>query len=476
MTKPSLNTWLCLSYYMLIYLPFNIYSGYLLYRYQTKTFFVKRHITLCGATLISQLLLNGFHVFLSRYPVNCLLDCNNKISINIKYLLFAFSLDMVIMIPSIRFWLLFFNLKWSNIIVRCSWWQHFNEQQYHQETGSNFFLKYRKTCIGTFDLMSKWLIIFYIGFMFIRIIMVILFGWNVINFLSSLYMMITLVFAIIIACFAPKFDTLFIRKELNCQIIIWVIICTFFAMTGITGITRRHKSLQMVNTWISMIASTILTFMTVSYPVLILKQMDNTDQLQLELEITSNTSNSLQIEQQYLSWKKFVCQSRENFDEFMAHLSDEWNVESLCFIVEIIQFKEKHLNISSQNQTKININTKYDNNEESDNNIGYYLRFPQNVAPKSNIVHSTNHDIRQQIILLYKKYIVWDSQLAINVSYEAREAVKSIVNDIKYINNKKNEGSNDDYNILMFDDCLKEVGRLLDDSWFRFRGRAITNV
>ncbi len=59
--------------------------------------------------------------------------------------------------------------------------------------------------------------------------------------------------------------------------------------------------------------------------------------------------------------------------------------------------------------------------------------------------------------------------LAINISYESRTAIKDIVDKI----NKKNEydasNEKEECDILIFDNCLMEVSRVLQDSWFRFK-------
>eukprot|EP01084_Bolivina_argentea_P090598 163212_1 len=325
------NNWLCIAYYMLIYLPFTLYCGKLLYKNRKETFFTKRNVILCAATLISQALLNGMEIFFNEFRANCWIKCDSVISHNIKHLIYLSILDSVIIIPILRYYLLYFNLKWSYIISHTPWWQHINEDKYHEKNGTNFFLKNKNTCIGSFQHMQKFIIIFYIISIISKIIIGIFSNhFDIIFILTSVYLIVSVIFIFIIHLLLEKHknDSFAIKTEMRYQLVIWFIVCTFYAGFNAANLFQ-YAFIQSLSIWIGLLASIIISYLTVLYPLKQMELLDENDEYQLALQLSNSSSNNSNNNK--ISWKQFIVCGKENFDKFMNHLVHEIATESALF-------------------------------------------------------------------------------------------------------------------------------------------------
>ena len=138
----------------------------------------------------------------------------------------------------------------------------------------------------------------------------------------------------------------------------------------------------------------------------------------------------------------------------------------MIFVLEIMQWKQYILD-------SIKIKSKRD-----DLDIGRIFPTPTHI-PQSTIISSTNNLI-QHCILFQSKFLDRDGALQINISASGYNDITRTINDFKFFKSKfDNKTSNEIDNsalqniCIIFDDALREIQMLLNDTFLRFRNNLI---
>ena len=154
-----------------------------------------------------------------------------------------------------------------------------------------------------------------------------------------------------------------------------------------------------------------------------------------------------------------ILEDDNGFNEFARHLTKEFCIENLLFILEL-------------QQCLISLNLESDKIESSDLNV----LLPEN-APKSQIV--STKDIYLQFAELFKKYIANDAYFCVNISggtrgrfyekleYDDKDNKKSMDVIVNYL---KEKDDMDKYALFeLFDDARREIFELMNFAFVRFR-------
>ena len=252
----------------------------------------------------------------------------------------------------------------------------------------------------------------------------------------------------------PKYDNFLIRKELIIEVSIWIVAAVWFTIVILSELQRNYVIVATLSQFVAMLGSMGVMYCTILYPLRKLSR-DNNDRN----SGTPSTPSSETISKT-MAWTEYVTQSKDNFNKFMQHLTKEWAVENLCFILEIMQFKQKWMENGQGSGSVVD-----------DDKIGYYFELSQDL-PRSDIVYlkqgeDEDGNMKQQILLLSEKYITDRADLCVNISYITRMVIFNKIDELKNENELSAEKKGE--LLLLFDGSLKEIAKLLDDAWRRFR-------
>ena len=143
------------------------------------------------------------------------------------------------------------------------------------------------------------------------------------------------------------------------------------------------------------------------------------------------------------------------FESFMAHLCHEFSMESLLSMVEFLQFQ------------------KYVAEE-----IGYYNKIGyeqllcdvlvlSGEVPLSAIVYNEHISLKDKAYKIYQKYIKHGAIYAINISHRVRQKLIDLMDNYDFW--EINEEIKGKLLMNIFDDACKEIKRLMNDSYKRFK-------
>ena len=301
----------------------------------------------------------------------------------------------------------------------------------------------------------------------------------------------------------PKqYDVFSIRKEINRLVIFYIFPTAWYAIVRGMEMDSENVLLAFISGQLIVPITMILTAIMTLYPYYENKKVKRIKSVMTQIKENSQSkSNSKKISYSDNSlWILYVnrCNDDAHWNRFMHHLIREIAVENLCFILEVIQFKQQlikkyypHFNQMEEDQI-------------NDENIGFMMKLPENL-PNCSIIFNNENKPKKQIYELYKKYISQDASLCVNVSYISRaqfindtdcifaihEDSDSDTDDTQdthsehseleqktdVIDDEDNENG-DDHQIIniqdkdllkIFDNLLIDVSNNLDGAFFRFQ-------
>ena len=404
--------------------------------------------------MISLILVSSKYALLFLEKVGCLIDCDVNIPLKYNKLIDGLLLDLMYILFCTRVWFLYFHLRSSSIITESKWWKLISDQQYEQR---NFFLKHRTTPFGSFGKLKKYLCLGYIILAIIEFITNYFLPIDYYGFVNSFWLSLMMIFMIVILYKMPNYDNFLIRKELIIQVSIWIFAAMWFTFVILSQLQRHYVIFATLSQFVAMFGSMAVMFCMVLYPLYKFNHDKNAFAVSENIRTNTEKKGKDGVKR-VMAWSEYVGKNKDNFNGFMEHLSKEWAVENLCFILETMQFKHKW---------------KSDELEK----IGYYFELPSDL-PLSDIVYvnvdgsNNDNDMIKQIIMLTDKYVNDRADLCINVSYNIRNQILIKVNKLRDKSDGDENvdilGEQKDELFLIFDDSLKEIAYLLDDAWRRF--------
>lgn len=391
-------------------------------------------------------------------------------------------LSAIMVLLVIRSWFLYYDLKYSQAVHSHKWWEKYSIASFKQ---SWFIVNKNK-----YGELSKYIYTLILISSILSIVVVII-GIELNN--QDIYAATTTLFAVICTIFMiylfrkmPKYyDVLWIRKEIRYLIIGYTITHVYFIVTAAAGLDQKYIQIQWVHTYVEEIIAIGTLVIPILYPCYISYRMTR------DIEThRKDSDNEVETDNKYAAktWQKYVnmkCDENEqddqNWNRFMRHLIKEFAVENLCFVLEVIQFKQQFIP---------NYNLLFrDGKVKTENDLfGWFIKIPSSL-PISSIIESNRNQFNIQVVQIYEKYIASSAELAINISSETRKELKhkmmgvylniryrqshkeeETTSENKIDTNKSDEKHEADASILkMFDGALSDIDENLFGSFSRLK-------
>eukprot|EP01084_Bolivina_argentea_P159551 277863_1 len=451
-------------FYLSVFMPFVTYCIIKLYRNRHEIYMRKRHLRLLLCSIICCITFTTKNVIFDTEACFVHQICVSNLFSHPQ----DFELSHLILMPllisfTLRVWILYYDLRWNEIVLNMEWWSHIKEQPMNQ----HWILKY-KNSLGTCNKRTCKYVILYLVILLVSITLLSHFDLEAGNYISTLHVTISLIVTVIILCKVRVFDAFRIRFELNVHMTVWSFTCIYFVITESFDLPGKYAFFAYARSWVHIFVCMIICHISILYPINYFKKHQNLilkDVVKLHINVipklhaqladksstqsTTNAESDFKTEAQNISksWTDYCCVSATNFNNFMQNLVSEMSVENLAFMLEISQLK-----------------AKYANDSVYDNGVGEYIRFPSDL-PVSSIVERSK-DLPKQILLFYNKYIIDSAELQLNLSYAIRQEIEENISKLQATEtHEKNL-------LFIYDDAVMEVTRLLFNSFTRFKLKA----
>ena len=421
-------------------------------------------------------------------------------------IIYPFTGHFIVIAELSRLWLIFFDLNYLKAIKNESWKSKINEKQY--DFNNNFYLKNRNKYGNKQWIISRSFIFYIIISIISCLLFISLFdnknigesGPQIVHFIDGLLYGISIISIIFLYIKLPKnlneqflfnfeFKTTTFLFGFGLIIYLFDQIISFFDKTISSTITVFIAAPSICI--VSLISTLYIPQKIINlanWDKILIHQNDQNDQNFGEINLTSiqqissqtqtrtqTTTSNIDDNDDNLSNKQKLTNLLENqykIELFIQHLNEEFSLEIMLSFIEFLQFRQ-YLAI-------ISIKYKYINQE-----MIYYIneyKLPQTqIIPKSTIVYNENLNDsicrnEQELIKffkeiayqLYKKYIIANAELQINISHELNKKFwKQMNNKMVWLNTKFD---NDGLLTLihLFDDAIDEMFYLQMQSFVRF--------
>eukprot|EP01084_Bolivina_argentea_P245382 410846_1 len=402
----------------------------------------------------------------------------------IQYILTFSTLGALPWVIIWRAWMLFYHIKWNNALADQKW------RLYIDPLETNIFLKYRHI------LGNKRVIFCVLAFIWmIPCFPACLDVYNANKFtqFARICMLfagvIPMILMIILTCNIPQFDDIWaIHKEITLCIRVSVIGCVVYVVLSIILNAQPPSIAYNILIFVSIAINIGLSWVTFGWLFRTLNLPNNmyrayimrkTMLIANEMSIIKDDNiKDNKINQRSRAMFPYILEDENGLNLFARHLTHEFAVENLLFLIEIYQYLHS-----------ITVNTDNEETNMLSLQVSKFLtlKFPE-TAPKSMIVQNihkrkrqqtiavtVNLDIHeleytnnmyQQAVQIFNKYVSQNGYFPINVSYETK---KEITNFFKEWDEEN--GTNPEIMVLyhIFDKCIFEIYRLIQHSFYRFK-------
>jgi len=355
---------------------------------------------------------------LYKWPGYCLFKFCQEQPESVSSAIVSMMVGTMAVILSCRVWLLFYDLKHGEAVIKHEWWSAISEHQ-------DWFIR-NKNKYGSFK-----------RFLWKPVVILLIVMYSITGFMkfapkniseradSALLAFINTfwILLIFLFCKMPKqYDSLLIRKEINRLVIFYAVSVVWYTVTNQLELFS-DPFWHFFNSFYTYLFTVIVTGMVTLWPSLQVKRQkvtaDNRDH-----------SDNNHASKSYIMYVN-ACADDKNWNLFMRHLIKEIAVENLCFLLEVMQFKFQFVTEadkvfdSAQNEVeKVMIVNK---------EMGWFMKLP-NGLPTSSIIRNSNRNYVEQINNIYEKYISTDGLLSINISHATRMKYMSDMDAImKYV-------------------------------------------
>eukprot|EP01084_Bolivina_argentea_P169697 294150_1 len=157
------------------------------------------------------------------------------------------------------------------------------------------------------------------------------------------------------------------------------------------------------------------------------------------------------------------------FESFFSHLSKEWSMENLLFVIEISQMQlliKEYCKDKSNNMQFKSIQESVLNNECIPKSYIVYHKSCKQLMKEYDVNVTGDIDEDDKIVefkiklfILFNKYVNPNSELQINISYREKDQLSNIMNDINYFINNINMNENELF--MLYHGSINELMRLL---------------
>eukprot|EP01084_Bolivina_argentea_P148998 260372_1 len=496
--------------FWLIYIPL-ICGGLAKYtKFKDEIFIQKRYPLITKIQIICVLILIGFEYTLNLTYRTIIIDPYlYNLLYTISLLLQPLCVYAAFYSVCWRFWMVFYDTNLAYEAASKLWKVRINSSIQHE---LNWFER-NKLKYGTCKLVG-----YKIFIMYIISVIISSFCWFMVPYISyaAAACIDFIIFSVpylgifICSCKIPSFyDDLRIREEMKLVTkILTISIIIYFIALGLAYQFPDYISPIIVISIISSAScvtfvSYINTYWVVKHINMWLKSSNKYTTISTVVKSDTNTKSSKKLEpppeqsthsiestdatrtkSNILSCVnlKYMLENETLFQAFLEHLNEEWSLELLLSLIEIVQFQQ------------VIIEYINDNNYSYEHIIN--INFP-NYVPESEIVfdsiilldgYTKWKEIKYRACLLYIKYIKNESKYQVNLSYELRSRFDNLMeNKDLWVNECEEEKSNNENNnqsdvdkqikfmikskdlLNMFNEVSVEMIQLLEYSFNRYK-------
>eukprot|EP01084_Bolivina_argentea_P281532 481708_1 len=477
--------WICLT-------PVLCYWTYRFSKYKNNLIVQKRHQKIAILIAIFSIFVVCVErpLYLLRYTLNAetikVTDTNIPTFTLIIYYIQEVLGDTIIpnaWLLTLRYWLIHFNVKWTKNTIDSKWKIHLNADQVKK----NWYLK-NKSTYGNLSWILKRLMIIISILISIHLTMEILFpkGFVFATLVSFLLIITPMIIPYILYIKMRKFqDKFYIMQEfrnITINIFVGTVAYLLIGMSPSFGVSAFLRAVMVACLRVIMNTSSLAIQL---WWVMHIINKDNKILLswntERELSIDSVASTSKSDIQNHIVQMQTILKDENSFEQFMQHLSKEWSMELLVALIEISQMQsvmKTYFNIESSNDDTMKLLSVQDSllqNESIPESYVVYHKSVKGLLEEYDIYvtskdeHFTEDKINEfkiKLFVLYKKYIVSGSELQINLSYEQKSRLDSLMSNVNYFINNVNIAQDELFSL--YHDVNMELVKLLTHSYYRF--------
>ena len=369
-----------------------------------------------------------------------------------------------------RYWLIFYDIQFSNSCSNLEWKQCINADIELLISEKWYVQHRRKYGNAKYILKRTYLIASLISMISLTFVYIYEFGLTDWRFWHGLNGGLFASFVVFMFCLnrkMPRFnDNIYLKKESRNICFWWTIAaivygsCVFFE-----AVTSKHIVARFLVQLSGLCGAFITPFISTFW---VLKQIKEAQRTRGISHVDDLDAFGEEIESPRRSLR-LILSDEDAFKLYMQHIIGEMCMESLLALIEFTQFKQYLVESFELDP------------EDKDCDIGeeIYAQFPDCV-PKSDIVYTNDieHEMedksklvvsfRKKAYGLYYKYVKVGSEFEINISYRMRMTLDSLMKDYEKWMSDDNYINEMDM-VKMWDDPMTALIKLLNSSKHRFR-------
>ena len=291
-----------------------------------------------------------------------------------------------------------------------------------------------------------------------------------IYYVFSIFVFLSLLIAFIVLWrkMPPSNDIIYLYKEFQLiSIFGFLSIITFIVANAVTFLLGTYIMTSFVGQFSTMFATFIIPFVSTFWVV---KQMRIREE---KLRLHSMDSNQPESLRQ-------ILENMDILNLFMAHLGDEFSMESLLALIEFYQFRtyaeDKFMvkdedDLCEMKNVDFNFPQDLPRSDIVFNDINVHLKDTCNIETNSDSGDDQDLIMRSfkiKAYQLYKKYVDSGGEFEINISYESRMTLEHLMTNYeKWISDESKVSEKD--MTRLYDECMLELIKLLNHSRQRFK-------
>lgn len=374
---------------------------------------------------------------------------------------------IVLFLSLARYWLIFYDIQFSNSCSNLEWKQCINAD-IELLSSEKWYVQHRRNYGNAkYILKRTYLIASFISAISLTFVYIYEFGltdWRFWHGLNGGLLALFVIFMYGLNRKLPKFnDNIYLKKECRNICFLWTIATLIYGCSVFfEAVTSKHIVARFLVQLSGLSGAFITPFISTFW---VLKQIKVAQRTRGISHVDELNGFGEEIESPRRSLR-LILSDEDAFKLYMQHIIGEMCMESLLALIEFTQFKQYLIQSFGIDPDDIG--------EE------IYAQFPDCV-PKSDIVYTLNGDddimedkqklrviFRQKAYKLYYKYVKVGAEFEINISYRMRMTLVALMKDYEKWIHPDNYVNEEDM-VKMWDECMTALIKLLNSSKHRFR-------
>eukprot|EP00484_Ammonia_sp_Unknown_P001966 CAMPEP_0197024392 /NCGR_PEP_ID=MMETSP1384-20130603/4937_1 /TAXON_ID=29189 /ORGANISM="Ammonia sp." /LENGTH=483 /DNA_ID=CAMNT_0042452767 /DNA_START=112 /DNA_END=1563 /DNA_ORIENTATION=- len=390
----------------------------------------------------------------------------------------------------LKYWLIYFLVNWIKITLNKTWQTHLNPRAVQQ----NWFLRKRSTFGNLWWTLKRLCIFLFLIVCPVTVFPVLVLGHSGFAFITiwstavSVLCPLTIFYLFFkIRRFDDDFYIVFELKVVTSSLVLVMVLYIFLGMLPAFGVDEYFRYVLVA--LLSVLGFAVAVYVQTWYIVQVMTHPDNAKLFNLvEHSFHSNPAAEpdgvirANSSSQLPALLRGVLSSETQFESFIRHTAKEWSMENLLSFIELTQLQQmiKNTLFADRDDDEVKLSSTQqalmENASVPESYIVHHASVSELMAENSVSLQSVNVadvDVESKMVefklksyLLYKKYIVSESQLQINISYEQRGALHALMRDADVFIAKANLNELEVYKI--YGDVVRELKNLLNQTYHRY--------